>query len=338
MADGRELATTEALNAASVLAALAALAVTWALLAVLRGARLLDLRARVVVVTGCDTGIGFHTCLQLLALRRAPTVVALCRTAEGMRALRRSAGNTTPLHIVVGDVTRSADIEALREAAARQGPVHALVNNAGVARGCFVDWTPLEDFREAVEVNYLGTVAATKAFLPLLKASRGRVVNVTSATAVEGVGSLPSQGAYVASKHAVEAFSRCLRAEVSGWGVRVVTVNPGFVQTDLVRGTPQRVDAAWKALPEETRARWGPELFRRYRAMVGLGARLGTSPAGVASVLVQATAARSPHRRYWVGLDAHCVFRPLSMAPAWVADALLAVPMRLMTPWAQWTP
>jgi NAD(P)-dependent dehydrogenase (short-subunit alcohol dehydrogenase family) len=132
----------------------------------------------------------------------------------------------------VCDVRELADLEA---AAARIGErhpaVHLLVANAGIAgRGGFLDLTP-ERIEDVTRTNYLGSVWALRAFLPLLEAGApSDVVNVTSVAGVYASGG--RSGPYAASKHAQLAFSRGVTAELAPRGIRVHAVNPGPVRTE----------------------------------------------------------------------------------------------------------
>ena len=183
---------------------------------------------RVAVVTGGATGIGFAVAKLLAA--RGWTCVLLGRREDRLRAAAEQIG----AEIEVCDV---ADREAVEAAAARIAERHraigVLVNNAGIpGRTGFLNADP-ERAEALVQINYLGSLWATRAFLPLLRAGRnGRIVNIVS---VAGTVAL---GPYSASKHAQLALSRSLAAELlsDGDDVRVLTVNPGFSNTE---GFPQ---------------------------------------------------------------------------------------------------
>lgn len=314
---------------AAAIAALLALAAWW-----LRSRRL-DARGRVVLVTGCDSGIGLEAC-RLLARTPGLRLVAGCLTESGRRALQDElTGAPAEVVACVCDVTRAQDVAACVALAAAlgRGRLHCLVNNAGVTGGCFAEWTPLDEYRRVMEVNFFGAVAMTKAALPLLRAGAGRVVCLSSVTAVEGLGTLPTLSAYAASKHALEAFCRCLRAECAGCAVRVITVNPGFTATALVSGTPAAAERLWSRLGEGERAAWGAPHARAFFARARLAAALvAWPPRGVARAVEHAALARWPRRRYWPSPDAALVFRPLTCAPGWLVDALLAAPVTAFMP------
>jgi NAD(P)-dependent dehydrogenase (short-subunit alcohol dehydrogenase family) len=104
--------------------------------------------------------------------------------------------------------------------AARAG----LVNNAGIGVGGPLEYVSVEDFRRQLEVNVVGTFAVTKAFVPALRAARGRIVNIGS---VGGRRALPFVGPHGASKYAIEGFSDALRQELRPWGIQVAVVGGG---------------------------------------------------------------------------------------------------------------
>ena len=185
---------------------------------------------RVAVVTGGSSGIGAATARALTA--RGWHCVVVARGAERLEAVASEIGAEAE----VCDVSDRAQVDEL---AARVGGRHPavglLVNNAGyTGRRGFLELEP-EEIENVVDTVYLGSVWCLRAFLPLLEAARpSDVVNVAS---VAGMFAHGSSGPYSAAKHAQLAFSRSIRRELAGRGVRVHTVSPGPVET---AGFPQR--------------------------------------------------------------------------------------------------
>ena len=128
---------------------------------------------------------------------------------------------------IVLDVT---DAEHIAAAAARVDELHALVNNAGIAIASPLETLPLDELRRQLEVNVLGQVAVTQAFLPHLRRSRGRIVFMGS---IAGRSALPFLGPYAASKHALEAITDSLRLELAPWGIQVAIIEPGTIATPI---------------------------------------------------------------------------------------------------------
>ena len=147
-----------------------------------------------VLVTGASTGIGRATALHLHGL--GFTVYAGVRKpADGEALVATASDRLVPLIL---DVTDAAAIDAARAAITTAGiPLAGLVNNAGIAAAAPLEFVPLDEFRTQLELNVVGQLAVTEALLPLLRESRGRIVNVTS---VAGLFAGPMIGPYHASK------------------------------------------------------------------------------------------------------------------------------------------
>ncbi len=185
---------------------------------------------QVAVVTGASSGIGASLARELAS--RGWLCVLLARREERLRALAHEVGGEYELC----DVSDRAAVEQVAaRVLERHSEIKLLVNNAGIpARATFLEGDP-ERIEQVVRTNYLGGVWCLRAFLPGLEAARpSDVVNVVS---VAGTVAFPPSGPYSASKHAQLAFSRAASASLRSRGIRVHTVNPGFVETE---GFPQR--------------------------------------------------------------------------------------------------
>jgi short-subunit dehydrogenase len=188
---------------------------------------------RIAVVTGASSGIGEATA-RLLA-ERGWRCVLVARREDRLRALADEIGGEVELC----DVADRGAVDALAARVIERHPaIHVLVNNAGIpARGTFLA-VDLDRVRRVMEVNYLGGVWCTRAFMPGLRAAAetggAHVVNMVS---VAGTAAFAPAGAYAASKHAQLAFSRSHAASLRGSGVAVHAVLPGFVETE---GFPQK--------------------------------------------------------------------------------------------------
>jgi short-subunit dehydrogenase len=190
----------------------------------------MDLRGAVVVVTGASSGFGELTARRFA--RAGSSVVLAARRVDRLEALAREfeAHGRAALALPC-DVTELDQIHALRDGVAeRFGRCDVLVNNAGIpGGGRFEDLTD-EQIERVIDVNTLGVMRCTKAFLPmLLERGRGHVVNVGS---LAGRYAAPGASVYSASKHAVVAFSEALSYELAPKGILVTSVNPGFARTE----------------------------------------------------------------------------------------------------------
>lgn len=185
---------------------------------------------KTVWITGASSGIGLELARQLAA--RGARIVLSARRKAVLEEIAESLPGGLERHWVVP--LDLADYENLAAEVQGQlaaiGPVDVLVNNGGISqRSLFVD-TELEVYRHLMEVNYLGTVAMTKALLPSLLESRGMVVSVSSVAGK--IGSKLRTG-YSGAKFAVVGFMDCLRAELAAEGVKCLTVCPGSIRTNI---------------------------------------------------------------------------------------------------------
>jgi NAD(P)-dependent dehydrogenase (short-subunit alcohol dehydrogenase family) len=191
--------------------------------------------SRSVVITGVSTGIGLGTARALIT--RGYRVFGSVRKKDDADRVSAELGaNFVPL---IFDVTDNAAIAAARgqvEAALGDEGLGGLINNSGIASGGPLLYQSDEEFRRHFEINVFGLLAVTREFAPLLGASDhpkslpGRIVNISS---VAGQIAPPFLGAYVASKHAVEGLSASLRRELLLYGIDVIVVGPGAVNTPI---------------------------------------------------------------------------------------------------------
>jgi NADP-dependent 3-hydroxy acid dehydrogenase YdfG len=158
-------------------------------------------------------------------------VVGVARRAGRLEALAASTG----CDVFVADITKQHDVDALAAYLASSGGVHALVNNAGGARGMgSVEESSVEDWQWMFDVNVLGTKRVTSALLPLLRKSwtPGTSVDILTVTSVAGYVTYEGGGGYNAAKFAERAMVGVLRLELAGEPIRVIDVAPGMVQTE----------------------------------------------------------------------------------------------------------
>ncbi len=185
----------------------------------------------VVLITGTSSGIGLATAVTAAA--HGFTTVATMRDTSKDGALRAAAEAAgVDLDIRRLDVVDEASIAACIDGVvADHGALDILVNNAGRGYVGTIEQVSMEDMRDVMDVNFFGVVAATKAALPHLRASTGRVITVTS---VGGVVGQPFNEAYSAAKFAVEGFMESLAPVAATVGVLVSVVEPGPVATEFV--------------------------------------------------------------------------------------------------------
>jgi NAD(P)-dependent dehydrogenase (short-subunit alcohol dehydrogenase family) len=251
-----------------------------------------------VLITGSGTGLGLASALYLA--ERGFRVYATIRNPKQHPAvLAAAAERGVELSVLELDLTDHASIDAAVETVVREcGTVFALVNNGGIGlRGCMEDVTDAE-IRAVYEANVFGTMAATKAVLPHMRAAgRGRVVTITS---VGGRISTFGLGVYCSSKFAQEGFGEALALELATFdGLHAVMIEPGIIKTERWgehRGTA--AGAADPASPYYDRFRAGEEVAD------ALVERSRTRPEQVGQAIHEALTAHRPKMRYVVGRPA----------------------------------
>lgn len=263
-----------------------------------------------VVVTGASTGIGKAIALTLAGygyrvyagVRRDDDGARLMAEAEAATA-SGARGEVVALMLDVTDAEHvSAAVETVRSRDGG-GRLAGLVNNAGIAVAGPMEFLPIADLRSQFEVNVLGQVAVTQAFLPLLRESGGRLVFVGS---VSGLVSSRLLGAYAASKFALEAIADAFRRELAPWNVRVSVVEPGRIATPIWEKSVADGHERMAQLPPEAVAYYD-DLMQSITDGAREAAQAGTKPEAVARAVHRALTARRPRTRYFVGTDAHII-------------------------------
>jgi NAD(P)-dependent dehydrogenase (short-subunit alcohol dehydrogenase family) len=252
-----------------------------------------------VVITGASSGIGAACALHLDKLGYA-VFAGVRRVEDGARLQALASARLRPLII---DVTDQASIRAAAVTVAEAvGPagLAGLVNNAGIVIVGPLELMPLDQLRYQFEVNVIGHVAVTQAFLPLLRQAKGRIINMSS---VSGRLASPFNGPYAATKHALEALSDSLRGELRPWGIEVCLVEPGSIDTPIWRKAQTLGWALWAELPDEARMLYAEAVATFEAAGLKIAAR-GLRPEVVAEAVAEALAANRPQTRYLVGRDA----------------------------------
>lgn len=245
--------------------------------------------ASVLLITGTSTGIG--RVAAIAAARAGHTVVATMRDLAKRGPLddaAREAGVTLDVHAL--DVTDPASIEAcFAHIRSAHGRLDALLNNAGSGHVGTIEDETVQDVRDVMEVNFFGVVAVSKAALPLLRESGGRLLTVSS---VGGVVGQPFNEAYCAAKFAVEGFLESLTPVAAALGVRVTVIEPGAVTTEFVAN----VGADSSAPAEDSPYR---PLFDAYlaRTAAAFDPANAQTPEGVADVIVGLLADEHPAAR-----------------------------------------
>ena len=187
----------------------------------------------VVLITGCSSGIGPRTALAFA--RRGDRVYATMRRAErGRELVDLAAGEGLDVRVLELDVTEDLSVQqAVQEVLDAEGRIDVVVNNAGLGHIGSVELLSDEAMRETFETNVFGPVRVLKAVLPAMRAAHSGVVVNVSSTAGR-VSAFASFWSYMASKHSLSVLSDSLAMELEPFGIRVISIEPGFVRTPII--------------------------------------------------------------------------------------------------------
>ncbi|XP_077427229.1 D-beta-hydroxybutyrate dehydrogenase, mitochondrial-like isoform X1 [Vanacampus margaritifer] len=312
-----------------------------------------------VLITGCDSGFGYELarCLN----HKGFVVFAGCLFPLGMGAqnlARQSSGN---LKILKLDVTSDEDVQQAKKIVEENLPekgenrkhdyfwkwsfivcgavlrVHpssssfclsaglwAVVNNAGISDWAEIEWSTIEDFRHMVDINLFGCIRTTVAFLPLVRAAKGRVVFVSS---IFSFFNCLNMGSYSVSKRGLEAFADCLRVEMDSFGVKVSIIQPGnFGQaTNIVK--MKTVSDIWRKFDDERK-----QIFNQHYIKLAIEYFVSTCKMGftnadkVINAMLHALTAPRPKRRYMVVSATDRVFFQLyPFLPTALTDSIFSL-------------
>ncbi|GAB1598600.1 D-beta-hydroxybutyrate dehydrogenase, mitochondrial-like [Argonauta hians] len=257
---------------------------------------------KAVVITGCDTGFGHSLAKRLY--NQGYTVYAGCLFSDQSGAKELRNLNSDRMHVVQIDVTCDEQVDKAVEyvkSTLGSKELWALVNNAGMASFGEIEWISVEQFKRIMDVNVIGVVRMTKAFLPFLRIARGRVVNVAS---LAGRYTLPAFAAYSMSKVACIAFSDGLRQEMGKFGIKVIIIEPGLYKTPISTNIPNDTKRRWDNTPSDIKEVYGEEYFKEFLTVINKQLnRARENVEEVVDLMVLAVTSSKPKLRYvpyWV--------------------------------------
>ena len=252
-----------------------------------------------VLITGASTGIG-EACARWLDARGHHVFAGVRRAVDAERLSSGASSRLSPVSIDVANADSiHTALQTVAESVGADG-LDGVVNNAGVAVAGPLEYVPLDAIRRQFEVNVVGQIAVTQAFLSLVKKARGRIVFMGS---IGGRMCTPFLGPYCASKFALEAIADALRVEVQPWGVHVSIVEPGSIATPIWNKGDEDAASMQAAVGEGLMRDYGAALAAIRKAAAETGRR-GSPPDVVAAVVEHALTAPTPRTRYLVGRDA----------------------------------
>lgn len=279
-----------------------------------------------VVVTGASTGIGRTTAL-LLDEKGYRVFAGTRKEADAESLAKEASDRLTPITI---DVTDDSSIAAAREkvqGAVGEDGLVGLVNNAGVGGGGPIEFMSLDSFRDTLEVNLVGQIAVTQAFLPLIRTAKGTIVFIAS---IGGRIATPFLSPYNTSKFGIEALGESLRAELKPWNIDVAVVEPGSIDTQIWAKGADTAAEQIKDLSPDGQRLYGRQLSRFGEVLTETADR-GIHPEKVAKVIHKAIRSDKPRHRYLVGTDAKIAARLKGNLPERTFSRMLGRQMKMPT-------
>lgn len=252
-----------------------------------------------MLVTGASSGLG-RECALDLEQRGFEVLAGVRRAEDGEKLVAQSSHGRLEYALI--DVTDEESVTASAELVrSRHRGLRGLVNNAGIAVSAPLECVDSPTFRRQLETNVVGQLAMVRAHLPLLRQSRGRIVNITS-----GLGrvAIPYLGAYAAAQFAKEALSDALRRELAASGVHVSVVQPGAIMTPIWSKISSLADDALESAPPAVAAVYRASFSAFLKANAGAAAVSTTTPQQFAAAVARALTDPRPRTRYRVGSDA----------------------------------
>jgi NAD(P)-dependent dehydrogenase (short-subunit alcohol dehydrogenase family) len=247
------------------------------------------------LITGATDGLG--KAAALLLAKRGYRVFAAGRSAEKRVQLDALAKEKKlPLETLNMDVCDDGSVQkAVAAVHQKAGAIDVLINNAGLVYVGAVEDLRLEDWRRQFETNFFGVIRVTQAVLPKMRERRkGRILMMSS---VSGFVTPPTQGAYSASKHAVEALANALRHELYPYGIETVLIEPGYIVTNIQQTALELA----QSYQEEFKSGPYAKIYASYLGSASsTRAQSKTTPEECARILLEAIEAPRPKARYGV--------------------------------------
>jgi len=281
------------------------------------------IRDKYVLITGCD--FGFGESLARLLDSEGVHVFAACLTQKGADSLKKSCSSR--LHTLCVDVTNSEQIQqALQDVNKSLPPGQGLwgiVSNAGILGNMGpAEWHNRDDYRKVLEVNTLGMIEVCSAFSRLVAMEQGRIVITASIISRCAV---PCMAPYVTSKFAIAGFTEGFRREMNGWGVQVISIQPGAHKTNLIDKDIMRAGCrkVWDRQSQQTKDEYGENYYEK---MLQSGIEVAywtgcSSKQPVVNAYYRGLFSKHPKTVYTVGWDTWYVYLiPTFVLPSVVVD------------------
>lgn len=252
---------------------------------------------KVILVTGSSSGIG-KAC-SLAAAQNDWLVYAGYRKDSDGEMLSGLHSNIRPIKLDVLDESQRIEVRDLIKE--KHGQLDCLFNNAGVAYSGTIEFQSIDKFRQQLEINFIGPVAMTQLFIPLLrKAPDARILFTGSAA---GILAKPMMSSYSASKFALEAFVDSLRMELSPWKINVSIFEPGKIKTEIYRKSKDELDRESQSISQQEQQLYS-QLLAVARYNIDHADEQSSDVSEVVEVFLHSLESSRPKTRYPVGGDA----------------------------------
>lgn len=241
---------------------------------------------KVILITGASSGMGKTSAKDLI--KAGHTVYCVARSVDKMADLAELGG-----HVMKMDVTNENDIEnVVKEIIAKEGKIDVLWNNAGYGLYGPVEEVPMEKVQQQFEVNVYGVARLTKKVLPYMRERKnGLIINTSS---MGGKIYTPLGAWYHATKHAIEGYSDCLRMEVKEFGINVVVLEPGVINTGFAQGVSDHFSYESQNGPYR-------KLVNGYMRAMEKNPNIGSKPEVISDAVLKIINSKNPKTRYLVG-------------------------------------
>jgi NAD(P)-dependent dehydrogenase (short-subunit alcohol dehydrogenase family) len=253
-----------------------------------------------VIITGASTGIG-EACALRLDSRGFRVFAGVRREVDGGALKQKASDRLTPILLDVTDASSIKSAAATVAASIGEAGLSGLVNNAGIAVAGPLEFLPIDELRRQFEVNVIGQIAVTQAFLPLLREGHGRIINMGS---IAGKSALPFTGPYCASKFALEALTDSLRMELLPWNIPVSIIEPAYVTTPIWQKSLREGERTTAMLPPSAHELYGHAIASMSNIVFNIrktALNNDVSADVVARAVEHALTAKKPRTRYLVG-------------------------------------
>ena len=245
---------------------------------------------KVALVTGSSSGIGYETAL-LLARNGFDTYATMRNLNKSKEITEIAKKEDLPLRVLKLDVTDDKSVDdAINHILNEKKSIDVVVNNAGYGLMGSVEESSLDEIKAQFETNLFGSIRVMQKILPIMrKQMNGTIVNISS---VAGRIGFPMSSSYVSSKFALEGLSESMAYELEQFGIKIILIEPGVIDTNFTFVTPKKALGTYSNLMNKIQTNLFSTLAN------------GTSPKVVANAILNAVTEENPERRYLVGNDA----------------------------------